>query len=135
MRRAAAAGALLAACGGGLGTDGPVDGTFASTLIYGRVTASDGAGVANGAVRVEARALPQCSVTMDGASYPTDGTGAYRAALGIWGTPRDICVFVRATSPDTARLRADSTTRSPVRLDFVHDSVRVDLVLPERPPE
>ncbi|MBX7118103.1 MAG: hypothetical protein K1X31_03790, partial [Gemmatimonadaceae bacterium] len=124
---------LLASCGIGAGT-GTVDGPFAATIVYGRVVASDSTPVANGRVRVEARALPQCGVTMDGHTYTTDATGAYRADLGIWGNPREVCVFVRAAAPDSVKIGADSIARLPVRLDYAADSVRVDFVLQVRPP-
>ena len=132
MRLESLIGVCFVVLGIGCRADPLVDGPAATVVVYGRVSASNGAAPPPALMSVTAHVNASCAnPVMDAVNAVTSSAGDYRAILFNWGTDYSVCVSVHAAPPAESGFRASSEQLAPVRMRSDRlDSVRVDLELP-----
>ena len=108
-----------------------MDGEAATVVVYGRVSAADGAAAPRALMSLAAYAQGSCAnPLMDAVMTTTNAAGEYRASLFNWGTEFTVCIRVGAAPAQGSGLLASSAERAPVVMrSGIPDSIRVDLEL------
>jgi len=124
---------LLGALACSTGSEPPIDGSFVSLTVSGRVRAADGTQVSSAVLDVVARGPDSCTGSLADGSATSDVTGAFSVTVSNWNVPRDVCVWIAVTPPAGSGLAADTVTVRPARLDVVPSVVAVEVILPALP--
>lgn len=118
---------LLAGCN----SEKIIDGEAATVIVYGRVSAANGAVAPRALMSLTAHVQGACAnPIMDAVNAVTNTAGDYRAALFNWGTQFTVCVSVNAAPAVGSGFLSRSVQRAPVVMrSGSPDSIRVDLEL------